>query len=147
MSIVMISFFTNKKKDFMKKIAIVLGVVLVSNMNNAFYGSQLIQREYDQDPSQISFLEAADSLKDEYGFLETDQSQSNQISDQGVIDEYDQHVCDTVQPAPVSTPVAFIQEMFGFVLIQYIAFREMTHAYCTEIKQALNKWFTRFIKA
>jgi hypothetical protein len=137
----------------MKKIAIVLGVVLASNISNAFYGSQLIQREYDQDPSQVSFLDAADNLKDEYGFLEADASQSNQINnqvsmnDQGAIDEYDQHVCDAAQPAPVSAAGAIIQEMFGFVLIQYIALREMTHAYCAEIKQTLNKWFTTLMKA
>ncbi len=134
----------------MKKIAIVLGVVLISNASNAFYGSQLIQREYDQDPSQISFLDAADNLKDEYGYQQTNQTDEYQVIQQNnqiAIDEYDQHVCDEAQPETISGAKALIQEMFGFVLIQYMAIREITHAYCSDIKQTLNNWFTRLIKA
>jgi hypothetical protein len=134
----------------MKKIAIVLGVVLISNVSNAFYGSQLIQREYDQDPSQISFLDAADNLKDEYGYQQTNQTDEYQVIQQNnqiAIDEYDQHVCDEAQPEKVSDAQALIKEMFGFVLIQYMAIKEITHAYYAEIKQAVNKWFTTLIKA
>ena len=134
----------------MKKIAIVLGVVLISNASNAFYGSQLIQREYDQDPSQISFLDAADNLKDEYGYQQTNQTDEYQVIQQNnqiAIDEYDQHVCDEAQPETISGAKALIQEMFGFVLIQYMAMREITQAYCSDIKQTLNNWFTRLIKA
>jgi hypothetical protein len=131
----------------MKKIAIVLGVFLVSNMNHAFYGSQLIQKEYDQECSRICFLDSADIQKDEYEHQQTDEYQGNQEDSQIDIDEYDQHVCDEVSPAKISSAEALIKEMFGFVLVQYMAIRAITHAYCTEIKQALNTWFTRFIKA
>ncbi len=128
----------------MKKIAIVLGVVLVSNMNHAFYGSQLIQKEYDQECSRVCFL---DSATDEYQYEQADEYQANQEDNQIDIDEYDQHVCDEVSPAKISAAEALIKEMFGFVLIQYMAIRAITDAYCSEIKQALSKWFTTFIKA
>ncbi len=143
----MIDFFLLIKKDFMKKIALVLGVVLVSNINNAFYGSQLIQKEYEQDPSHITFLDAADNLNDGYGYLEGDEYQINNGDDQIAIDEYDQHICDEVQPAKISAAEALIKEMLGFMLIQCITIKEMTHAYCVEIKQALDTWFTKFINA
>jgi hypothetical protein len=131
----------------MKKIAIVLGVVLVSNMNHAFYGSQLIQNEYDQEYSNVCFLDSADNQTDEYEYQQTDEYQGNQEDNQIDIDEYDQHVCDEVSPVKISAAEALVKEMFGFVLIQYMAIRAITHAYCTEIKQALNKWFTTLIKA
>jgi len=145
----------------MKKIALVLGVMLVSNANNAFYGSQLIQREYDQDPSQVSFLDAADNIKDEYTYQAndeyvhqaTDEYQVNQSSpqvstgDQGAIDEYDQQICDGVKPPKISAAEALIKEMLGFMLIQYINIKELTHVYCAEIKQTLQNWFAIFMKA
>lgn len=131
----------------MKKIALVLGVVLVSNMNNAFYGSQLIQKEYDQDPFQISFLEAADSMQDEYGYLEGDDYENIQIDDQIAIDEYDQHICDEVQPEKISATEALIKEILGYMFIQCITIKELTHSYCAEIKQTLDKWFTALMKA
>lgn len=142
----------------MKKIAIVFGVALISNANNGFYGSQLIQKEYDQEYTQPRFLDAG-KPSDEYIYVEIDEnqesSQENQTSvdnqttvdDQGDVAEYDQHVCDEVKPPKISSAEALIKEMFGFVLIQYITIKEMTHAYCQEIKQTLQQWFSVFTKA
>jgi hypothetical protein len=146
MSVVMIDFFI-KKGIFMKKIAIVLGIALASNINNAFYGSQLIQKEYDQDCSQICFLDAADTVKDEYEYQASDEYQTNNEHDQDTIDEYDQHICDGVKPPKISTAEALIKEMLGFMFIQYITIKELTHMYCAEIKQALDTWFATFMKS
>jgi hypothetical protein len=121
----------------MKKTAIIFTVILMSMNNNAFYGSQLIQKEHDQECVRLRFLDNADDVKDEYGYPENEQAD---------VDEYDQHVCDGVQLPKICAAEAFIKEMFGFVLIQYITIREMAHAYCKEVKDALNKWFTTFIK-
>ena len=142
----MINFFIIKR-DFMKKMAIVLGIVLVSNVNNAFYGSQLIQKEYDREYSKPHFLDAADNFEEEYGYSAGDEYQENQEGCQIDIDEYDQHICDEVQPPKISAAEALIKEMLGFMLIQYIAIREMTHTYCKEIKESIQKWFTMFMKA
>jgi hypothetical protein len=131
----------------MKKMTLVFGVVLISNINNGFYGSQLIQKEYDQDSSQISFLDAADNLKDEYGYLEGDEYQVDQGNNQDSIDEYDQHICDEVKPPKISSAEGLIKEMLGFMLIQYITIKDLTHAYCVEIKQTLEKWFATLMKA
>ena len=143
----------------MKKMAIVLGVALISNVNHGFYGSQLIQREYDQEEYvQSSFLDAADKFNDEYTYQVIDEYQENNqdnqinannqivVDDQNDVAEYDQHICDEVKPPKISVTEAWIKEMLGYVLIQYIALKEVTQVYCQEIKQALQKWFSVFMK-
>lgn len=129
----------------------VFTVVVMSGsmMNNGFYGSQLIQKEYDKEYVKPRFLDAAESMQDEYGH--TDEYEyvdgEYQEDNQSVIDEYDQHVCDGVKPPKISAAEALIKDMFGFMLVQYITIRELAHAYCKEIKEVLSKWFTMFMKA
>ena len=55
----MSKFLINKKGIFMKKTAIVLVVALASSTSNAFYGSQLIQKEHNQEYEKPSFLDGA----------------------------------------------------------------------------------------
>lgn len=131
----------------MKKIAIVLGVVLMNSTSNSFYGSQLIQKEYDQEYTTSYFLDSTDNFKDEYGYTEADEHQVDQEDDQISIDEYDQHICDEAQAPKISSAEALIKKMFGYALIQYITLREMAHAYCKEVKQTLHNWFASFIEA
>jgi hypothetical protein len=132
----------------MKRIAIVLGVTLMSSVNHGFYGSQLIQKEYDEEYTQLQFLDAS-SPTDEYVYVNIDGDQEAQIvaDNENDIAEYDQHICDEVKPPKISATEAWIKEMLGFVFIQYITLKEMTHAYCQDIKQTLQKWFSGFSKA
>jgi hypothetical protein len=129
----------------MKKIAIVLGVTLIGSANHGFYGSQLIQREYDE-YTQPQFLDASNP-NDEYVYVNIDGDQAIEVivdvvDIQSDVAEYDQHICDEVTPPKVSATEAWIKEMLGFVLVQYITLKEITHAYCQEIKQTLQKWFS-----
>jgi K+-transporting ATPase c subunit len=149
----MVDFLLIKEGLSMKKIAMVFGVALISSVNNGFYGSQLIQKEYDQEEySQPRFLDA-DRPSDEYIYMAVDEYQENSQDNQAPADnqvtvdnqtdvaEYDQHVCDEVKPPKISAAEALIKEMLGYMLVQYLAFKEMTHAYCNDIKAALQKWF------
>ena len=114
----------------MKKTAIVLVVALASSTSNAFYGSQLIQKEHNQEYEKPSFLDGAHA-QDEYGY------QGNQSD----IDEYDQHVCDDAQSPKVSAAEALIKEMLSFVLIQYLAIKEIANLCCKEVKDVIQQWF------
>ncbi|HEX4068688.1 MAG TPA: hypothetical protein VHX42_01195 [Candidatus Babeliales bacterium] len=129
----------------MKKIIIVVGIALVTNTNNSFYGSQLIQKEYDKEYTQPRFLDA-ETVNDEYTIQQNDEYQAHQI-EQTSMDEYDEHVCDEAQSPKISSAEALIKEMFGFVLLQYLAIKEVTHIYYQEIKQTLHNWFSMFVKA
>lgn len=132
----------------MKKMMTVFTVVVISSMNNGFYGSQLIQKEYNKEYASPSFLDAADSVQDEYGttdeygYIEGSEYQEN---NQSVINEYDQHICDGVKPPKISSAEALIKDMFGFMLVQYITIKEFAHAYCREIKDALSKWLSMLL--
>lgn len=121
----------------MKKIAAVLVITLATNASSAFYGSQLIQKEHHQEHTKLEFLDAPTSRSryeryDEY---------TNNPNDDGQTEEYDQYVCDDASSPKISAAEALIKEMLGFVLIQYLAVKEMAHFYCQEIKDALQQWF------
>jgi len=115
----------------MKKMVIILAVTLASNTSNAFQGNQLAQKENVQKYNTNRF-------DDEY---------NNNQSDQQDIDEYDQYVCDDVQPPKVSKAEALLKEMLSFVLVRCIAMREIGTVYFKELKDLVNKWLSVWVKA
>ena len=126
----------------MKKMALVLVVTLASNTSHAFYGSQLIQKEHNQEYEKPSFLAIADEYsahaQDEYTNMQTNQSD---------IEEYDQHVSDETQAPKVSAAEALIKEMLSFMLIQYLTIKEMANLYCQGMKDVIQQWFSGLSKA
>src|SRR6266404_2789695 len=107
----------------MKKTTVTLIAVLTINMNYAFQGSQLIQKDYMQPQSANQFLDAARS---EYSRDELNQQD---------LEEYDQHNCDTAHPHKPSAITALFTEIFGFMLMRYITIREIAHVYFHEVKE------------
>ena len=123
------------KKGLMKKITMMVTIILTAPMNNAFQGSQLIQKEYTQ-PCKNQFLDAA--AQDEYTQNEIDQQD---------LEEYDQHNCDNAQPSKPSAITALLTEFFGFMLMNYISLRETAHVYCHGVKEVINNWVSKVTKS
>jgi hypothetical protein len=121
----------------MKKTIIVSVVVLVSTVSNAFQGSQLIQQDSRYAQNENRFLDAAAGPQDEYEVNQHDCDMMN---------EYDQNVCDGVQPPKISAAKALLTEMLGFVLIRYITMREALRIYYKDIQESLSKWFNSITK-
>ena|SRR5258708_24073552 len=126
----------------MKKITLLLTTILTVNINTAFQGSQLIQRDYVHPSQKNQFLDAA--AQDEY--THHDEYTHNEI-DQQNLEEYDQHNCDTAHSPAPSAITAVFTEIFGFMLMRYIIIRDTAHIYCHEIKELINKWFSAITKA
>lgn len=120
----------------MKKVVLVLVVVVVSSTNNAFQGSQLIQKDAPCGYNQ-RFLDA-ESPRDEYVHVEENQSD---------IDEYDQNVCDNVQPPKISVLEASLRDIMGKILVHCLIVKEMATVCLKEVTDTLNKWFTVVLKA
>lgn len=62
------------------------------------------------------------------------------------IDEYEQYVCDTVQP-PVLSPIQiYIAEIFGYIYWHMIMLQHVTYAYASGMKQHLNQWVASLLQ-
>ncbi|HSC24617.1 MAG TPA: hypothetical protein VLB80_00165 [Candidatus Babeliales bacterium] len=111
----------------MKKMIIVLIITLVSSQNKASVYYPELQTKNNN--SKNCFLDA--SQMDEYGHN----------NDESCLDEYDQHVCDDVQPPKISAAKALLTEILGSALVRYIILREWINGYCRKIKGIISAWF------
>lgn len=120
----------------MKKRAILLVIILISNTQNAFQGSQLIQQEIGEEHSTLSFLDVAEK-----------QDNKRYLEDSDVIDEYDQNVCDDVSPAAISPLQVSLTNIMGKIFVNCLIMKEMASNYFTEFKTLINKWLSMVIKS
>jgi hypothetical protein len=117
----------------MKKIIIFMVTVLGCTID-AYQDNSLSQRKNEKDTSQ--FLEA-NSLADTYDHNEHYQSS---------LDEYDQHVCDSVMPPQPSEIRAFFERMMGSILIYCFTVKETASQYLQDLKKIVNSWLHSVIK-
>lgn len=118
---------------FMKKIAIILMITLVSK-SNAF--EDLQSTKYTVTESCGTFLDAASPYIEEY------EDENNGLLH---LDEYDQSITDNVTPPKVSTGEAMLKEALGALLIRYISLRETARIYLREFKNMLAQWYHNII--
>jgi len=119
----------------MKKMVIVFVFALSSGMIDAYQNNYSAQREKTQSNGG-RFLDA-DRLVDEYDYSE---------QDQGVIDEYDQHVCDDVKPPKISDTQAFLAKIAGRLLVHCFTIKEKASFYFKELKDVIGVWFNSVVK-
>jgi hypothetical protein len=72
-----------------------------------------------------------DQCRDEY----------EQGTSDDTLQEYEQHVCDHIQPPKISAAMALLTEVGGRVLIEFIMVREALRRYLLALKAAINNWF------
>lgn len=116
----------------MKKMIIVLMVIAMSYYDQGYAGldNSLIQKENLLKHKESDFLDINQS-GEEY----------NDSIDQHTINEYDQYVCDDIQPPKISAVRAMLTELLGALLVRYITMREMARIYFKEFKDTVSKWF------
>lgn len=101
-------------------------------------------------PNKYSFLEKKDmpvkhSVADEYSLHISEEYQANNynnISQEDIMSEYEEHVVDNAKPPVVSQPVAFLTHLGCVALIKYIALQEKAKIYFAELKNVLNNLFS-----
>ena len=109
-------------------------VVLGYTITDAYQDNSLSPRKNEKDT--VQFLEAH-SLADAY---------DNNEHDQSSLDEYDQHVCDSVTPLQSSEVRAFFEKMMGRILIYYFTVKETASQYLQDLKKIVNTWLHSVIK-
>ena len=123
----------------MKKIAIVLAIALSSGMSEASQDQYVAQEQHEQ--------LAVDKYPGQYtqDYANIDEYTNNE-QEQCTIDEYDQQICDTVQPPAVSNTQIFLASIAGKMLLYYMILQQTATMYLHEIKDFLAQWIHNISK-
>ncbi len=62
------------------------------------------------------------------------------------IDEYEEHVCDHVQPQVLSPLQAYMADFFGSFYVHMVGMQEFAHTYFIEFKQTVSKLLATLVK-
>lgn len=130
----------------MKKIFALLMICLINNAHSAFEVSQAtVIVSPPQDEYESYFLNNDELRIDKYLKKDSDEYTTNLEIE--VLDEYDQHISDAVQPPTLSPTQERLAQILGTLLVYYFNAQQTAHAYFQEIKEVLNNWYTTLAKA